>query len=77
MSTKNVVEFTRYVVPIEIRFVNGSECCECCNHSFMNMKRHIECGLTHEEIFSPKSGIGWRCPISILEEQNGIQTTES
>ena len=49
MPTKNIVEFTRYTVPIEITFKDGIECCEWCNHSFMNMKRHFECGLTHEE----------------------------
>lgn len=49
MPTKEIVEFTRYTVPIEIRFINGLECCEWCNHSFMNMKRHFECDLTHEE----------------------------
>ena len=52
MPTKNIVEFTRYTVPIEITFKDGIECCEWCNRSFMNMKRHIECGLTHEEIVS-------------------------
>ena len=45
MPTKEIVEFTRYTVPIEIRFINGLECCEWCNHSFMNMKRHFECDL--------------------------------
>ena len=53
MPTKEIVEFTRYTVPIEIRFINGLECCEWCNHSFMNMKRHFECDLTHEEMASP------------------------
>ena len=45
MPTKNIVEFTRYTVPIEITFKDGIECCEWCNRSFMNMKRHFECGL--------------------------------
>ena len=53
MPTKNIVEFTRYTVPIEITFKDGIECCEWCNRSFMNMKRHFECGLTHEEMVSP------------------------
>ena len=77
MPTKEVVEFTRYIVPVEIRFTNGLECCEWCKHSFMNMKRHIECGLTHEEMVSPRDSIGWNCPVRKLEVANGIQTAES
>lgn len=77
MPTKNIVEFTRYTVPIEITFKDGIECCEWCNRSFMNMKRHIERGLTHEEIVSPRDSIGWNCPVRKLEVANGIQTAES
>ena len=33
MPTKNIVEFTRYTVPIEITFKDGIECCEWCNRS--------------------------------------------
>lgn len=77
MPNKEIVEFTRYTVPIEIRFINGMECCEWCNHSFMNMKRHFECDLTHEEMASPRDSIGWKCPIRKLEVANGIQTVES
>ena len=62
MPTKEIVEFTRYTVPIE---------------SFMNMKRHFECDLTHEEMASPRDSIGWNCPIRKLEVANGIQTVES
>ena len=77
MPTKEKVEFTRCTVPIEIRVINGLECCEWCNHSFMNVKRHFECDLTHEEMASPRDAIGWNCPIRKLEVANGIQTVES
>ena len=43
----------------------------------MNMKRHFECDLTHEEMASPRDSIGWNCPIRKLEVANGIQTVES
>ena len=68
MNIKNEVQFTRYKVPIEIRFQNGCICCEWCNMSFVNMKRHFECSITHEEIVSPKDSIGWNCPV---REENG------
>jgi hypothetical protein len=69
MDRKNEVHFTRYTVPVEIRFTNGRECCEWCNHSFMNMKRHFECDITHEEMVSPKDSIGWDCPLRKLEKE--------
>lgn len=59
----NPVGFTRYTVPVEIAFVNGRECCEWCNMSFRNRKGHIECVLTHEEMYSPGSGVGDYCPL--------------
>lgn len=66
----DAVDFTRYVVPIEIRFVNGRECCEWCNLSFRNRKGHIACGLTGEEMVAPGEVIGWRCPLR-KEDGNG------
>lgn len=69
MNIPNGVDFTRYVVPIEICFVNGKECCEWCSCSFTNMKRHYECKLTGEEMVSPKDSIGFKCPIRKLYEE--------
>jgi hypothetical protein len=63
-----VVSFTRYQVPIEIRFVNGKECCEWCNLSYRNRKGHIACGITGEEMASPGDSIGWGCPIRKVED---------
>jgi hypothetical protein len=57
------VDFTRYKAEIEIRFVNGNECCEWCNLSFKNRKGHIECGITGEEMIAPGETIGWKCPL--------------
>lgn len=57
------VDFTRYIVPIEIRFVNGKECCDWCNLSFRNRKGHIACGITGEEMAFPDKAIGWDCPL--------------
>ena len=69
MKSTNV-EFTRYNVPIEIRFTGGQECCEWCNMAFMNMKRHFECSITHEEMVAPKEAIGFFCPLrkEVLED---------
>ena len=57
------VDFTRYSVPVEITFVNGQECCEWCNMSFRNSKRHYECALTGEQVYAPAEAIGFRCPL--------------
>lgn len=73
---QNQVDFTRYDVMVEIRFTNGLECCEWCNHSYMNMKRHIECGLTHEEMACPRDGIGWKCPLRQAEDTPFNEITE-
>jgi hypothetical protein len=64
------VDFTCYTVPIEIRFVNGKECCEWCNLSFRNRKGHIACGITGEEMVAPSEVIGWECPLR-KKESNG------
>lgn len=64
-----VVDFTRYTVPVEITFVNGQECCEWCNMSFKNNKRHFECALTGEQMFAPGDTVGNRCPLR-QEESN-------
>ena len=70
MATKTEkIDFSRRTVKIEIRFVNGMECCEWCNMSYRNLKRHIACKLTDEEMACPSDSIGWRCPIRKLEEQ--------
>lgn len=64
----DAVSFTRYQVPIEIRFVNGKECCEWCNLSYRNRKGHITCGITGEEMASPGDSIGWECPLRKVED---------
>lgn len=69
MAIKNEVQFSRYVAPIEVRFQGGNVCCEWCNMSFVNMKRHFECSITHEEIVSPKDSIGWNCPIKLHNKE--------
>lgn len=61
--TRSGVDFTRYTIPIEIRFTEGIECCDRCNMSFQNLKRHTECFLTGEEMVSPRDSIGWQCPL--------------
>lgn len=62
-ATKSDVDFTRHSATIEIRFVNGQECCEWCNLSFKNRKNHYECALTGEEMVSPGDSVGWECPL--------------
>ena len=62
-AIKSDVDFTRHNATIEIRFVNGQECCEWCNLSFKNRKNHYECALTGEEMVSPGDSIGWECPL--------------
>ena len=62
------VQFTRYTVSIEVRFTQGKECCEWCNHSFKNRKGHIQCGFTGEEMVSPGDSIGWECPVREVRE---------
>lgn len=64
---KDMVQFSRYSVPVEIRFQGGMVCCEWCNMSYINPKRHYECSLTHEEMISPKDSIGWDCPLREVE----------
>ena len=63
------VDFTRYMVPVEITFVNGQECCEWCNMSFKNRKGHYECALTGEQIYTPSETIGYRCPLREKERE--------
>lgn len=70
MPILNEVDYTRHKAEIEIRFKNGIECCEWCNMSYTNMKRHFECAITHEEMVSPKDSIGCECPLR-LEKSNG------
>ncbi len=66
------VQFTRYTVPIEIRFTEGKECCEWCNRRFMNKQGHIQCMFTGEEMVSPKDSIGWECPLRQTKEKEGF-----
>lgn len=61
--TRKGVDFTRYQIPMEIRFVEGIECCKWCNMSFQNLQRHTECFLTGEQMVSPGDSIGWECPL--------------
>ena len=68
MRNEKSVEFTRYKVPIDIFFQGNHICCEWCSMSFINMKRHYECSVTHEEMVSPSDSIGFRCPLRDLEE---------
>lgn len=63
VATKSTVDFTRHSAMIEIRFVNGQECCEWCNLSYRNRKGHFACGITGEEMVSPGDSIGWECPL--------------
>jgi len=65
------VDYTRYKAEIEIRFVNGKECCEWCNLSYRNRKGHIACGITGEEMLEPSKTIGCECPLRAKENQNG------
>lgn len=70
-AIKSAVDFTRHNVTIEIRFVNGQECCEWCNMSYRNRKGHYACGITGEEMVSPGDSVGWECPLrkeSIIEQ---------
>lgn len=62
-TTKSDVDFTRHSATIEIRFVNGQECCEWCNLSYRNRKGHFACGITGEEMVSPGDSVGWECPL--------------
>lgn len=66
------VQFTRYTVPVEIRFTEGKECCEWCNRRFMNKQGHIQCMFTGEEMVSPKDSIGWECPLRQAKEKEGF-----
>lgn len=71
VATKSSVDFTRHKAMIEIRFVNGQECCEWCNLSYRNRKGHFACGITGEEMVSPGDSVGWECPLrkeSIIEQ---------
>lgn len=61
------IDFTRHKAEIEIRFVNGQECCEWCNLSYRNRKGHIACGVTGEEMVEPGGTIGCRCPLRKVE----------
>lgn len=57
------VSFTRHKAEIEIRFKNGLECCDWCNLSYRNRKGHMACGITGEEMVSPRDSIGYYCPL--------------
>lgn len=63
-----LVDYSRYMVSVEVRFTEGKESCVWCNRSFVNKKNHVQCMFTGEEMVSPGDSIGWECPIRERKE---------